>query len=381
MLTVYLPFIEAQGISHSAGSAILSVRCFSSFVTTLFLGVYFEKLSLRRGILLASLVGAAAPLVFCLAGSNVLVYYAGAVLAGFTYGAGCVYPVSLLISNWFSARKGLALGLTSAGSGLCTMVFAPLLSSVVLNHSLHTAFVVQSVLLTVSAVVVYLVIRDVPAEMGLEPYGAGIEESRKKIHPSAAPMPRYMLGPLAVMMLLNGGAGFAFSGHLSVLAQTCGYSAQLAANMVSLFGFMLIISKLGGGQVADHIGTKRCSVLLMTCFITGCFFVLGMDGVNPFWCFALVAFLGGGASLYNMGPPLWAEELSSKEQYAGTLKWLQIFYNLGGILFSVLPGFIADRTGEYKSSYLLFGAMIFVSMNILLWAYRRQGAAARKAAG
>lgn len=111
ILTVYLPFIEAKGVSDGMGSAILSVRCLFSFLTTFFLSVYYKKFSLRHGILLASIIGTLFPLVFCVAGSNPFIYYLGAILAGFAYGAGVIYPVSLLLSNWFHARRGFAIGL------------------------------------------------------------------------------------------------------------------------------------------------------------------------------------------------------------------------------------------------------------------------------
>ena len=91
----------------------------------------------------------------------------------------------------------------------------------------------------------------------------------------------------------------------------------------------------------------------------------------------MVLLLGIGAPLCTMGPPLWAGDLAPAEEYAKTVKWLQIFYNLGGIVFSVVPGIIADRTGEYKSSFFLFAAMMAVGLGILLWCYRRQ----RKKAG
>ena len=130
---------------------------------------------------------------------------------------------------------------------------------------------------------------------------------------------------LALMMLLTGGAGLAFSGHMAVLMRTEGYSTELAASMVSLFGLVLVCSMLLTGAVADRIGSKRCSILLFSIFILGCFLVLGMDGRTVFWCAALSVLLGLGASLFNVGPPLWAEDLSSRQQYAKTLKWLQIF--------------------------------------------------------
>lgn len=369
ILTIYLPFIEATGISDSMGSAILSVRCFSSFITTFFVGIFYKKFSLRTGILLASLIGAGSSLIFSI-GGNAFIYYIGAVLAGIAYAAGAVYPVSLVLSNWFYERKGLAIGISFAGSGVATMFFGPLLSTIILNHSLRTAFLFQALFLAVSAFAVFLFIRDTPEQKGISAFGEKQTVQNKSTVQTSAPLPQSVLTMFAIMMFLNGGAGLAFSGHLSVLTRTCGYSAELAASIFSLFGLILVLSKLGSGALADRIGVKHSSTLLILTFITGCFLVIGMNGVNVFYPYALAVLLGIGASIYNTGPPLWAGDFSSGEQYARTLKWLQIFYNLGGIVFTVIPGFIADHTGEYKTSYFLFAAMMFASLMILLWAYR-----------
>ena len=64
ILSVYLPFIEAEGLSDSMGSAILSIRCLFSFAVTFLVEFYYRKLSLRRGIFLASLIGAASAVVY-----------------------------------------------------------------------------------------------------------------------------------------------------------------------------------------------------------------------------------------------------------------------------------------------------------------------------
>lgn len=371
ILTIYLPFIEQSGISHSQGSAILSVRCLFSFFTTFFVSLIYEKLPLRTGLFAASLVGCACPIIFCV-GGGAFAYYLGAALAGVAYGAGSVYPASILISRWFHTRRGLAVGISSAGSGVSTMLFSPLLSSVVLKYSLKTAFLLQSGIMLVGAISVYLLVRNKPEELGIEAYNDGKMQDTDIARGNEKPLSSALLSLLAIMMLLNGGAGLAFSGHLSVLTVSCGYSAELSARMVSAFGLILIISKLIAGNIADRIGSRKCSVLLIGTFIVGCSFVFGMDGANTVWCFALVGFLGFGASVFNVGPPLWASALSPSQQYGKTLKWLQLFYNLGGIVFTVLPGFIADRTGEYKSSYVMFAAMMLVSLMILSFAYKRQ---------
>ena len=371
ILTIYLPFIEETGISDSAGSAMLSIRCLFSFLTTFLVDRFYKSFSIRRGLLLISLVGALYPLVACLEG-GLITYYIGAALAGIAYGAGCIYPSALLITNWFSTRRGLAVGISSAGSGISTMLFSPALSAVVLRFSLKTAFVLQSAFMLLCAVVVYLTVRDTPEEMYAEKYSKGVELKTKRSSDRFQAPGKGLLAVLALMMLLNGGAGLAFSGHLSILSVSSGYSSELAASAVSIFGLVLIISKLSSGNIADRLGTLKCSIILICIFIAGCFFPLGMNGNDIFWCYALVVLLGFGASVYNLGPPLWAADLSSAEHYGRTLKWLQLFYNLGGIIFTVVPGIIAEHTGEYKSSYLMFAVMMLISLTLLLLAYRRQ---------
>ena len=371
ILSVYLPFIEDSGLSDSMGSAILSIRCLFSFAVTFLVELYYRKLSLRRGIFIASLIAAASAAVYSVGGSA-FVYYIGAALGGIAYGLGAIYPVSLLLTRWFHTHRGLALGISSAGSGVAAMAFSPLVSALVLRYSLRATFLLQAGFVLLSAVVVFLLLRDDPAEKGLKPYGEGEGDGNKvRKQEGPAALPGSVVWMLALMMLLVGGAGQAFSGHLSVLTKSCGYSARTAAAVVSLQGMVLVCSKLLSGGMADRFGPKRCTSLLMAVFILGCALVQLMNGVSLLWCFLPVCLMGFGASVYNVGPPLWAGDLSDRAGYPKLLRWLQLFYNLGGILFSAVPGIIADHTGEYKSSYILIAAMILVSLLILRWAYWR----------
>ena len=370
ILSVYLPFIEAGGLTHSMGSAILSIRCGFSFAVTFLVGLYYRKLSLRMGILIASLIGALSAVIYSIGGSA-FVYYLAAALGGIAYGFGCIYPVSILLTRWFNAKRGFAIGVSAAGSGVAITIFSPLVSALVLRYSLRTTFLLQAGFMFVSAIGVFLLLRDDPAQMGLLPYGEGGAADAAKVRRQEGPaeLPKSVMWMLALMMLLTGGSGQAFAGHVSVLARSCGYTVQVAAAMVSLKGAVLIVSKFLSGGMADRFGSKRCTTMLILVFILGCAIIQGMDGVSLFWCYAPMVLMGFGASVYNVGPPLWAGDLADKAGYPKLLKWLQIFYNLGGILFSAVPGIIADHTGEYKSSYILIGCMMVAALAILRWSY------------
>ena len=254
ILSVYLPFIEATGISHSMGSAILTVRCLFSFAVTFLVELYYRRLSLRRGILIASLIGVLSAAVYSLGGSA-FVYFAGAALGGVCYGLGTVFPVSLLLTRWFHARRGLALGISTAGSGVASMVCSPLVSALVLRYSLPTAFLVQGAFMLASALAIFLLLRDDPAQKGLAPYGEGGESgARVREQEGPAALPGHVVWMLALMMLFIGGAGQAFSGHLSVLARSCGYGVRTAARVRAAYRVRVVnpvqfLQKMVGSNV------------------------------------------------------------------------------------------------------------------------------------
>ena len=91
---------------------------------------------------------------------------------------------------------------------------------------------------------------------------------------------------------------------------------------------------------------------------------------QPALCLVLGGLLGFGSPIFAVGVPLWASDLSTDLTYGSTLRWFQILYSAGGIVFNALPGVIFDHTGEYVSSYVLFGALSLVSMVMILLGYR-----------
>ena len=369
ILTVYLPFIENNGITGAMGSAIISVRCISSFFSTFLTGWFFRKISLRTGVFAATLAGALGYFVFSFGGS-IIVYYIGAVLFGIAYCFGCMIPVSLIIANWFNGKRGLALGICTTGSGFSTMIFAPLLTSMITKHGLHYTFIFQMIFLVVCAVSALILIRNTPEELSLKPYGS-FEAAKEKIYSAGKPEPsRFEYILLGIMMLIMGGSAIGYSSHLTILATSSGYPAETAAKAVSVLGVMLIIGKLIFGQVADRLRARRTSVIFFCTFVAGCIPVIFMDGTALLPLFAVPVLLGLGSPVYTIGPSLWSADLASKENYGKVLQWLLIFYNLGGIVFTSLPGFIADHTGEYHTSFYMYGIMTATTMLILLFVYR-----------
>ena len=152
--SVYLPYIEEHGLTASAGSMILSIRCFFSLVGMLLVPLFYRHLSQRMGMTLTCLMAAAAFLIYSMANSA-LVYYCAAAVAGLAYGLGSLIPVSIVLNHWFATGRGFALGLCTAGTGISTICFPPLITLITEHFSLQTAFFAEGIFILCAAVLIW----------------------------------------------------------------------------------------------------------------------------------------------------------------------------------------------------------------------------------
>jgi len=160
--SVYLPYLNSVlGLTKTQASTTTTIRCLFALFGMLLVHPYLKKLGFRRGVSLASLLGALAYVLYSLAKSYPLVCVAAA-LSGFAYAFGGMLPVCVLIRNWFYTHDALALGLCMAGSGVASMLAPPLLTACITNHSLSAAFFSEALLMCLCAVVVYILVRAEP---------------------------------------------------------------------------------------------------------------------------------------------------------------------------------------------------------------------------
>ena len=94
-------------------------------------------------------------------------------------------------------------------------------------------------------------------------------------------------------------------------------------------------------------------------------------GSNDVFPYLAVLLFGCGVTLGSVGISMWSMELATPETMTKTVKNLQIAYALGGFIFSVVPGPLADFTGSYVSSYVIFLALAVIGGTVIIGIYRR----------
>ncbi|SCD47092.1 Major Facilitator Superfamily protein [Streptomyces sp. SolWspMP-sol7th] len=141
-------------------------------LTAPFAAALMDRFGIRRVVALALLVIAGgSALTVTMTTSWQLILYWG-VLVGLGSGSMALAFAATVTNRWFVARRGLVTGILTAAGASGQLVFLPLLSWMIEHHGWRPASI--TVALTAAAVVplVWLLLRDHPADVGLAPYGA-----------------------------------------------------------------------------------------------------------------------------------------------------------------------------------------------------------------
>ena len=371
--TVYQPYIMAQnGFTNAQSSAIITFRSLSSFLGMLLTGFYYKKLSLRTGMGAAGGLLLAGFVTYAFAESH-FAYCLGSTLVGFGYGFGTMIPIAMVLGRWFTAKRTFALGICSAVTGFSTLGIPSLLTGLVEQHGLRHTFLLESGCIALLVTAAVLLIRNDPGDLGLQPYGAAPEEDAAP----AASRPSVLTGKywllIVPMLLLLGAMTNVGYSHLSVLLSSQGFDGQLTALAITVSGITLTLGKYGYGWLSDRVGTYRSNRIF------GAVLTLGMAlccvmGSSPVIMLTAMVCYGAGLATTTVGLNAWAGDLSSPDQYNANVRRFQLGYSGGTLLFSSLPGVLADRFGgSYVPAYLFFVFCTLFVLGSVQWLYRAAG--------
>lgn len=142
------------------------------------------------------------------------------VLVGFGTGMTALVLGATVATRWFSARRGLVVGMLTASNATGQLVFLPLLASVTQQWGWRAALAVVVAMLCVALAFVFVLMRDRPADVGLAPFG---ERTIVKAPPQAANMRALLLTPLVAFREASGSRVFWI---LAITFFVCGLSTN-----------------------------------------------------------------------------------------------------------------------------------------------------------
>jgi MFS family permease len=191
------------------------------------------------------------------------------IVVGFGTGLTAMVLGATVATRWFSARRGLVVGLLTASSATGQLVFLPLLASLTERVGWRSALVVVLVMLIVAALAVLTLMRDRPADVGLAPYGAD------EIVPAPSQdssMHAMLMSPLLALREASRthtfwvlfGTFFVCGASTNGLVQThfislCGdygMAAVTAAGVLAMIGIFDFAGTVGSGWLSDRYDSR-----------------------------------------------------------------------------------------------------------------------------
>lgn len=166
------PFRDEFGWSHGTISFAISVNIMLYGLTSPFAAALMERFGMRRVVACAlSLVSVGSGLTVLMTASWQLVLCWG-LLVGLGTGSMALAFVATVTDRWFVARRGLVSGILTAGTATGQLVFLPLLAVLVSDHGWRPASLLVSGVALAAVPLIWFLLRDHPADVGLLPYGA-----------------------------------------------------------------------------------------------------------------------------------------------------------------------------------------------------------------
>src|SRR6185437_14637187 len=166
-----VPLQKEFGWSTAQISSALSIRFVLFGLMAPFAAALMNRYGLRNVTLSALLVVVSA-LLASLAMTQVwqLMLLWGLVV-GIGTGMTALVLGATVAARWFATRRGLVVGILTASAATGQLIFLPLLASLTERMGWRMALGLMCVMLGVAALVVLLVMRDRPGDVGLRPFG------------------------------------------------------------------------------------------------------------------------------------------------------------------------------------------------------------------
>lgn len=292
-------------------------------------------------------------------------------------------PVVAVVSNWFTTRRALPMGVLGAGFGT-SLVFAFVAQYIISAFGWRTAYVVIGAVAVAVIVPLALVfLRDRPSDSNGQPAGPpkhgpdarldgdGVQGQRRHwagtewtLRRAACTRQFWML--FVVAFLILGIVEQTAIAHQVYFYRDAGYAPLTAAGFYSIFGVCFVLGNLSG-SISDRIGRER--YFIPACVVAAasvCLLFLMRDTTTP-WLPPLFAVMFG-LSL-GSGPCVFyaaVADLFHGPHYGRIVGMMVLGFSLGGTVSPWLAGYLHDVTSSYSSTFLLLIASLLLTAT-LMW--------------
>ncbi len=342
---------DRTAVSIAVSSFMLVQGLLSPFVGRL-IDRYGPKIVVTLGVFILGIT----LIIFGQVTSYFMFFFTYGILAAIGYSTTTLMTNSVLITKWFTEKKGLALGLSMTGFPLGPLVFSPFIGYLIITFDWRTAALILGGLLIVLLMpLVLLLVKDNPETAANKP---GDDAARKKIT---------FKGLLANKQYLKlAGAYFGcgytmsmISTHFPANATDLGLDPLVAATAFGIMGGFAAAGTISAGALSDKFGRKNIlSIVYFMRFVALMVFAFAYSPTTLY-----VGAVIFGLSWTTTGPLTSAltGDIWGVKVMGTVFGFVFLSHQIGAALGAYLGGYIFDYTHSYQLAFLSGALILFIS--------------------
>ncbi len=280
-------------------------------------------------------------------------------------------------NRWFVARRGLALGILGSASSTGQLIFLPFFMWMIA----HQGWRIGSTTLIIFAILLlpllFLFMRNDPAEVGLEPYGAGEAPaaggtaglrgmSSKNATITAKEIishPTFWL--LCGSFFVCGGTANGLIGtHLIPHEIEIGIPQIAAASLVGIMGTLNIVGTTFSGWMIDKVAPHKWLALVYALRGVSLLILPFVKDFSGLVVFAIVY----GLDWFATVPPSMAitADTFGRQNVGKVYGWIFMSHQIGAAIMASTAGAVRDYLGEYNVAFMAGGFIAMIAAGLAL---------------
>ena len=377
------PLHHEFGWSTGVMSAAVSVNLLLYGLTAPFAAALMDRFGIRQVIAaaLALIALGAGGSVLMMASWQLLVFWG--VLIGRGTGSMALVFAATIANRWFVRRRGLVMGVLTAGSATGQLIFLPPVAAVAETEGWRPASLLIAGAALMAVPVVRAVMRDHPSQRGVLPYGADAatyvepprtvsgNAARRALEGLASAARKKSFWALAAAFAIRGATTNGMFGiHFIPSAHDHGMPSTTAATLLAVVGIFDIAGTIASGWLTDTFDPRKLLLAYYGFRGVGLLVLpwLLADTVHP----SMVLFI----VIYGLD---WVATVPStsalcRELYGdrGTIVfgWVFAAHQVGAAIATFGAGVIRDVFGEYTYAWW-GGAALYAIAAVLSIAVQR----------
>jgi sugar phosphate permease len=364
------PLIAEFGWSTSAVSGPLSLRLALFGLMAPFAAALMQRYGVRNTVVVA---------VSLIVGGIVLatqmtalwqLWLTWGLMVGLGTGMTAMVLGATVANRWFTERRGLVMGMLSASSATGSLIFLPVAAWLAGHYGWRVALLPAAAACTLAGVLLFLVSRDHPGEVGLPAYGERAVSAPPRRSGGAAALALRALAEAAghrafwLLAFTFFVCGLSTNGlignHFIPLCQDFGMQEVAAAGVLAMMGAFDFVGTIGSGWLSDRFDNRK---LLFAYY--------GLRGLSllalPFSSFSIFG-LTVFAIFYGLDwiatvPPTvrLCGSIFGREKAALVFGWIFCAHMLGAAVAAAGAGVSRDILSSYVPAFLFSGAFCLLA--------------------